>query len=579
MDPNSVMVRGRGEQPPALHLRKVRFWFWSVALAAGFLQAWASRFAIEPDGVNYLDLAQAYLRQDWHNAINAYWSPLYSWQLGLALLAGPSSLYWESTLLHLVNFFNYLVALGCFVYCLREWTALRAESSPSTSEWEGLPNWAWQILACALCLYAMLELIRIRTDTPDLCVAAAFFLASGIIIKMRRGDRRWRLSVLLGIILGLGYLAKAIMFPLAFVFLFAALFGSGGKRLAWGRALLALAVFLVISAPFVLALSRAKGRFTYGDAGRLNYAFYVNGLPRATHWHGEVPGGGVPVHEMRRLSETPPVDEFSEPISGTYPPWYDASYWFEGVKPHFEWRGQLRALRESSSAYFHILSAEKGVAVGLLVLVLFSGNFRSYARELKKAWPVCLPALAALGIYALIHVETRLVGPAVVMLWCALFGAVRMPRSDASRRVAACVTLAVTLVLATTVMKEAAEDLARSTRRTPHTQWDAAMGLRRLGLHQGDRVAVLGHTNEADYWAHLAQLRIVADLPLDALPEFWSERSARRKEILALFAQAGAQAVITREIPRAGHAEGWQPIGDSGYFVVVFPTGTAHAGG
>jgi hypothetical protein len=41
------------------------------------------------------DIGDAYVRGDWHSAVNAYWSPLYSWFLGLALtseaIAGVSS--------------------------------------------------------------------------------------------------------------------------------------------------------------------------------------------------------------------------------------------------------------------------------------------------------------------------------------------------------------------------------------------------------------------------------------------------------------------------------------------------------
>ena len=31
------------------------------------------------DGVSYLDIGDAYFRGDWKAAVNAYWSPVYSW--------------------------------------------------------------------------------------------------------------------------------------------------------------------------------------------------------------------------------------------------------------------------------------------------------------------------------------------------------------------------------------------------------------------------------------------------------------------------------------------------------------------
>ena len=67
---------------------------WLIALTLGAAQAWATRFTMNPDGVSYLDIGDAYWRGDWHNAINAYWSPMYSWILGLFVRALKPSAYW-----------------------------------------------------------------------------------------------------------------------------------------------------------------------------------------------------------------------------------------------------------------------------------------------------------------------------------------------------------------------------------------------------------------------------------------------------------------------------------------------------
>src|SRR5882762_10929536 len=101
------------------NLRILRAAFWAIAILASFLQAWAARFAVTPDGTCYLDIASAYLRGDWHNALNSYWSPLFSWLLALALGTFRPNPYWESTLLHLVNFAGVLAALACFEFLFR----------------------------------------------------------------------------------------------------------------------------------------------------------------------------------------------------------------------------------------------------------------------------------------------------------------------------------------------------------------------------------------------------------------------------------------------------------------------------
>lgn len=78
-----------------------------------------------------------------------------------------------------------------------------------------------------------------------------------------------------GVVLGLGYLTKALYLPLSFVFLGAALLVGGMSRRSVLRVALATLTFAVVAGPFVFALSKAKHRFTYGDVGRIAYATYV----------------------------------------------------------------------------------------------------------------------------------------------------------------------------------------------------------------------------------------------------------------------------------------------------------------
>jgi hypothetical protein len=108
----------------------------------------------------------------------------------------------------------------------------------------------------------------------------------------------------------------------------------------WRRGLvISTLIFLCTSAPLIWALSRQKGRFTFSDTGRLNYAWSITRHITLRNWHGEVPGSGTPVHPTRQLLLHPPVFEFDGPILGTYPPWTDPSYWNEGLQWHFSLKG------------------------------------------------------------------------------------------------------------------------------------------------------------------------------------------------------------------------------------------------
>jgi hypothetical protein len=93
---------------------------------------------------------------------------------------------------------------------------------------------------------------------------------------------------------------------------------------------------LLFASLWIFALSKTKGRFTFGDTGRLNYAFYINDLVDHPYRHGENAVFGNDHYSGRRLNEIPPVEDVSGPSSGSHPLEYDPTYWYDGVRPHFE---------------------------------------------------------------------------------------------------------------------------------------------------------------------------------------------------------------------------------------------------
>ena len=256
------------------------------------------------DGLSYLEIGEAYLRGDWGAAINGYWSPLYSWLLGLTLLILRPTPYWEFPAVHLVNFIIYLCALGCFHFFLRE---LIAYHRTRTLERHvlSLPAWAWWALGYALFIWSSLTMIPLSLVTPDLCVAALVFLAAGILLRIRCGSISWVTFSLLGLVLGFGYLAKAPMFPLAFVFIGVGVLAVGNLRRGMALGAVSLASFLLISGPFILALSITKGRLTFGDTAKLNYIFRMYRAP-TRHWQGTWPPAiGKPEHPTRKIFDRP----------------------------------------------------------------------------------------------------------------------------------------------------------------------------------------------------------------------------------------------------------------------------------
>jgi hypothetical protein len=552
--------------------QQLRVLCWCVAIAAGFLQAWSGRDSMGSDGMSYLDISSAYLRGDWKSALNAYWSPLYSWAIALGLLALRPSPDWEFPVVHLVNFGIYLASLASFDFFWRtiidhqrqRQAGLAAESR------RALPEEAWLGLGYALFIWSSLHLITLSGVHPDMAVSALVYLAAGLIVRIRREGAGWSEFALLGLVLGLGYLAKAAMFPLALIFLGVSLFAAGDLRRAVPRLIVALTVFLAVASPFVLALSRARGHLTLGETGKLNYIWYANGSSYRP-WTQSQPDNQRPWSATRRLLETPPVYEFAAPFGGTYPPWYDPSYWNTGLRPRFEPKAQLRALLANLLVYYDRLLTPQYGLIGAVSLLFWGGSRRwSGLKDVAENWFLVAPAAAALTMYALVVVETRYVAPFVLLLWAAVFLGIRLPSAPEPRRLAAAVTVIGVLTLAGSAVYSTAWRHLKGDDACARIHREVARGLKQMGLQPGDRVACIG-IGAVSYWARLARVSLVAELPQPEAGRYWLAGPAVRCQVIEAFRKTGARLIVADSVPVGVSQTGWQQIGQTGYYAYSLP--------
>lgn len=542
--------------------------FWFFGLTLGLIETAASRFSMNVDGISYLDLGHAYLSRDWNAAINGYWSPLYALLIGGAVGLVNVSPYWESTITHAVNFLIFVASMAAFEFFLSGLCQRTQALRPPTESLEPLPVWSLRAFGYALFLYAGLVWISIWSVTPDQCVAVVMYLVAGVLLRMQNPTTGWAQNVILGILLGVGYLTKAALFPLGLISLFAALFLPSqerfGKRLA--RAIVTAAIFALIGSPLVIALSRAKGRLTFGDAGKLAYAEMVDHLTRYGQWQGEG-NVGVPTHPVRMPLANPHVYEFAAPVGGTYPPWYDASYWLEGAKTHLDVREQFRVLAASARAYIRCAIEIAGFI--LACVVLFSLNRKSYSfwRGLAATWPGWLAALAGIGMFSLVLVETRYVASFIVILGLSCLGGFRLLPGARTRRIVIGLAAGVAALSLLATANVAKRNLYSSTLKPRHRQWEIAQMLMQRGITPGDTVATIIDHREGDYWAHLANLKIVEEIPLEEMPEVASLDEESRTDLVRVLREPGAKAIITSPAPPAGTGFHWERLGDSEYYI------------
>jgi hypothetical protein len=549
-------------------IRSDRRIFWFLVVGFGLLQVCAHRNDMSPDGISYIELARASLASGPHALTNAYWSPLYPFLLGLILRLLHPSIIWEFTAVHVLNFFIYLASFACFTVFLTELQL--AGNLPARLEHDVAPcNSRWNdALSVFLFLWAAQFWLSPSFVNPDMCVAALVYLATALLLRMLRSSVAWPTWIFFGIVLGLAYLAKAAMFPLAFVFLACALFLAWRKQNATRAirgAALALLVFLAIAAPWITAISHTKGRWTFGDSGKIAYAEYVNGATLTTHWQGQPPGTGSPKHPTRQILANPPIYEFAQPIPGSYPPWYDASYWYDGIRPHFALRGQLWVLFRALNAYFKMFS-KTGVLyiVGVTLLLALRRGARWQSIQ-TAMWVVFFPSIAALGLYALVLVEFRYVSPFALMLLVWLIARIEIlwPTNSKFLR---CLTLAAIVAPAVAIAWPLTRDTRAIIRNAPDEQWQVANTLPAMGVPSGASLATIGSGLDA-YWAHLAGDRIIAEIPTKDQEQFVAADLEKKQSILQRFINVGAQAVLTKNSAVANSMPGWHRIGNSQYYL------------
>ncbi|MBV9480364.1 MAG: hypothetical protein JO249_06365 [Acidobacteria bacterium] len=528
------------------------------------------------DGIAYLDLADAYLRGGWTTLINGHWSPLYPWLLAIAMRVVRPSSYWEFTVAHLLNLAIYVVALISFEYMMRQ-LVTQSQRDRLGNTWTSLPRWSLLVIGYLLFGWSSLSLITMEQMSPDVLMSIFVLLATALILRIRQGLGDWLCFFSLGMVLGLGYLAKAPMFPLAFVFLGVALFAQGNLKKANLRkavllACLAFFVFLSVSGPFITALSLKKGRFTFGESAKLNYLWVIN--KAGPHWYSQDAGtaGGKFLHPPKKIFDFPPVYEFSDFVGGTQPVWYDPSYWIEGATPRLDLKKQLLVLIKNSGIYFELLfSSEAALLTVAIVLMCFAGP-RPSLRGIAAQWPILIPSLAALLMYAVVLVETRYVAVFLAILWIALFSGIRLPVARDSSKLAAGVTLAIAVVLGAPLAQSSLYDINQGLRHHGHPQWEVAENLRYLGIHPGDRVARIGGQYAAN-WARLLRVRVVAEVPRDKAGDFWSATPAVQAQILDRLRRIGVTAVVAQQFPpNEVFAPGpeWKRMGNTDFYAFTW---------
>lgn len=569
----------------------VRILFWALAIYLGFSQAWSSRMNLVNDTVSFLDLGDFMFSGQWKMAVNGYWNPLYAFLLGLVNFTFKPSPYWEYPLVHLLLLFVFILALWCFDFFLQEMLLVRCQSEQADEL--HVPVWAWMTIGYTIFLWSSLALITVSETNPDMLVALFFYLACGLMLRLRRGGTGWGGFVAFGVVLGLGYLTKTIFFPISVVCLAVVWLMNPRSRRHLRGAATAAAVFVFLAGPYIAALSLQKHKLTFGENATINYLVDIDHVP-LSHWQGGDPHLGELVHPVHQVLIRPATFEFARPAGTTYPVWDDPSYFYEGAKPEFRLREMLRVLKANlGRETWLLLSAFDGGLVASL-FILFGVNTRgkNIARDIAGYWFLLAPVIVTFGLYMILHIDNRYVGPFYVVGLLCLFFSVHLRESMEGQKLFTAVALLLLTMfflpvgpgawipkdIATPVRELLSEPLGAA--QNPNA--DVVQGLQLVGLQPGDPIASVELSSCAIWldnlcqavsiWARLGRYRVVGEVyytpmyPNTLLNHYWTADPIQQLAVLRALARSGARIVVSWEEPKGPGAADWQQIHNTHWY-------------
>jgi len=338
---------------PAPEPNRLPYWLrrlWPVycflAVLVTFGYALFDPYQIDGDAVAYMDIGDLIRDHNWHAVINGYWNPLYPTFLAIFHSLFHSTRYNELHAYYMANFSIFLLEMLAIVAFTDALIQLRDQRESSTASSNAasflLDRYTVRYLGVGLLIISTQRELSMGKVRPDALLQAFLLLGVAALLK-HLATNHLRYAALMGIALGFAYLAKSF----AFLFTLLCIIALIAFRVVWQRhaatraaaaGLLALICFAIVAGPYIAALSKQKGRFDFGDSGTLNYAWFVSGTEKMhlEPWQTNLFGASQVhlKHPEQQLLQSPGVYSYKLLPYGTYPDWFDTSYWNDEVKAH-----------------------------------------------------------------------------------------------------------------------------------------------------------------------------------------------------------------------------------------------------
>lgn len=382
MDKNSVLKRNQD-----LFLVLITYSFLAMVLVSFF------QYNVGGDGTSYISIAHHYATGNWQDAVNGYWSPLYSWLIAPFLTYGfdPFQAVLIAKILSLI--------IGFF-------TIIGVSRLASTFQLDGQVKKAVLISSVPITLFFAIS--RVTSDLLVVCLLVYYFT---IIFNPRYPDK-WFNGVLCGLIGAAAYLSKSYIFPFFVVhFLcfnliyYYKLLKTKKKHYILKNFVLGFSLFFIISGLWVGTISQEYNKLTIGTATDYNHK--IVGPQYQAH----------PVYFLGLLK--PPnnnaISIWEDPSTIELDDWNPLESW-ENFQFQLKllWKNICKEI--AFIEYFSLLSViivivslflifttkskktRENLVYLLITILIYSAGYCLIFVEQRYLWPVCI-LLLLLGFY------------------------------------------------------------------------------------------------------------------------------------------------------------------------------------
>jgi len=584
--------------------RKIVYLYLLLLVPIAWLATLFEPFQIDGDAVSYMDIADLIRAHHWPGIVNGYWHPLYPACLAIAQILFHPTRWNELAAYEFINYIIFFAQAAAILLFVSALVRLRERMNPQQLQ-PLLSLDGMRLLGLGLLVIASQRELSMGKVRPDALLSALLITAFAMLMESLAAEKFSRAAFffapLMGAAFGLAYLTKSFAFVIAFL-AFILLFAFQHwlrRRTLWQSAVtgaLAFLAFAIVAGPYIAALSMQKHRFDYGDSGALNYAWYCSGTEKfhLEPWMTDKYGASSVhlIHPELQLLASPGVYSYRAESFGTYPAWFDPTYFNERVVPHLDLHQEIPRVLRNIVLFVHYLTDHPEGWVLLLLLISFGARFGFKKIHGESFWlsPFLL-GLAIIAIYALVNIEERYIAAAWYAMLLPACAALCIPAAlqlDEHRRKTlqqiafATVALLAFIFLAESLRIAIEERRVDSVNLLPHSWYDpqtygAARGLAALGVKPGDEVACVGsyacvHNH---YWARLAGVRALTEInqPFEDNLVAHLQNIPNRQQAYDVVKAQGAKVLVGKFDPGSMNekipaASGWLRLGDTDFYAL-----------